>query len=159
MMGHGLNGVNQGRRLRRVLPFSEFGTKMIRIPKSIYLEMIEHAKKESPLECCGILGGKDHTVAKAFELQNAEKSRVRYSMSPEEQLKVFEEMEKDAMEMVAIYHSHPHTIPFPSETDVKLAFYPDVSSIIISLKEEGNPVVKAFRVGKEAIYPEEIKVI
>jgi proteasome lid subunit RPN8/RPN11 len=59
---------------------------------------------------------------------------------------------------VAIYHSHPHTIPFPSETDVKMAFYPDVTSIIISLKDESNPVVKAFSIRKEAIYLEEIKV-
>jgi proteasome lid subunit RPN8/RPN11 len=131
---------------------------MIRIPKSIYLKMVEHAKRECPLECCGILGGKDHTVEKGFELQNTEKSPVRYFMSPQEQLKVFEEIEKDAMEMVAIYHSHTHTIPFPSETDVKLAFYPEISSIIISLKEK-DPVVKAFRIGKEAIYLEEIEVI
>ena len=131
---------------------------MIKIPNSIYLEMVEHAKRESPLECCGILGGKDHTVKKAFELQNTEKSAVRYSISPQEQLKVFEEMGKDAMEMVAVYHSHTHTIPFPSETDVKLAFYPEVSSVIISLKEK-DPVVKAFRIGKEAIYLEEIEVI
>jgi len=131
---------------------------MIRIPKSIYLEMVEHAKRESPLECCGILGGKNDTVEKAFELKNIEKSSVRYSMSPQEQLKVFDELEKRAMEMVAIYHSHTHTIPFPSETDVKLAFYPEVSSIIISLKEE-DPMVKAFRIDKEAIYLEEIELI
>jgi len=131
---------------------------MVRIPKSIYQRMIEHAKKERPLECCGILGGKEKTVEKVFELKNSEESSVQYSMSPRDQLKVFEEMEKESMEMVAIYHSHPHTIPFPSETDVKLAFYPDVSSIIISLKEE-NPVVKAFQIGKEAIYLEEIEVI
>jgi proteasome lid subunit RPN8/RPN11 len=80
-------------------------------------------------------------------------------MSPREQMKVFEEMEKESMKMVAIYHSHPHTIPFPSETDVKLTFYPDVSSIIISLKEEKNPVVKAFQIEKEAIYLEEIEMI
>ncbi len=121
--------------------------------------MIEHAKRESPLECCGILGGKEKTVQKAFELKNGEESTVRYSMSPQEQLKVFEEMEKESMEMIAIYHSHPHTIPFPSETDVKMAFYPEVSSIIISLKDETNPVVKAFRIGKEAIYLEEIECL
>jgi proteasome lid subunit RPN8/RPN11 len=80
-------------------------------------------------------------------------------MSPQEQLKVFEEMEKETLEMVGIYHSHTHTIPFPSETDVKLAFYPEVLSVIISLKEEKNPLVKAFRVQKDAIYPEEIEVI
>ena len=121
--------------------------------------MVEHAEKESPFECCGILGGKDHTVKKAFELQNAEKSPIRYSMAPQDQLRVFEEMEKGAMEMVATYHSHPQTIPFPSETDVKLAFYPEMTSIIISLKEEENPVVKAFRIGKEAICLEEIEII
>jgi len=131
---------------------------MVRIPKSIYQRMIEHAQKELPLECCGILSGKEKTVQKAYELQNIEESSIQYSMSPREQLKVFEDMEKESMEMVAIYHSHPHTIPFPSETDVRLAFYPDVSSIIISLKEE-DPVVKAFQIGKEAIYLEEIEVI
>ncbi len=121
--------------------------------------MVEHAKKESPLECCGILGGKNHSVEKAFELQNAEKSPIRYSIAAQEQLRMFEEMEKESIDMIAIYHSHPHTIPFPSETDVKLAFYPEVVSIIISLKEEKKPVVKAFRIGKEAICLEEIEVV
>jgi len=132
---------------------------MIRIPQSIYQQMIEHARKEKPLECCGILGGKEKIVEKTFELENAEKSPVRYSIRPEKQLKVFEELERDSLEMVAIYHSHPHTLPFPSETDVKMAFYPEVSSVIISLKEEKEPVVKAFQIAKEAIYPEEIEVI
>jgi proteasome lid subunit RPN8/RPN11 len=132
---------------------------MIRIPQMIYQGMLDHAKRESPLECCGILSGKEKTVEKAFELRNTEESPVQYSMSPRDQLRVFEEMEKESMEMIAIYHSHPHTIPFPSETDVKLAFYPDISSVIISLKEHENPVIKAFQIGKEAIYLEEIEVI
>ena len=132
---------------------------MLRIPKAIYQKMLDHAKRESPLECCGILSGKEKTVQKAFELKNTEESPVLYSMSPQEQIKAFEEMEKESMDMIAIYHSHPHTIPFPSETDVKLTFYPDVSSIIISLKEKENPVMKAFQIRKEAIYLEEIEVI
>jgi proteasome lid subunit RPN8/RPN11 len=132
---------------------------MIRIPKSIYQRMIEHAQKDAPLECCGILGGKEKTVERAFELQNMEGSSIRYLMSPQEQLRAFEEMEKESIEMVAIYHSHPHTIPFPSETDVRMAFYPEVSSIIISLKEEKKPMVKAFQIEKDAIYLEEIEVI
>ncbi len=131
---------------------------MVRIPRSIYQEMVEHARKESPLECCGILSGKEETVWKAFALKNADESPVRYSISPQEQLKVFEEMERESMEMIAIYHSHPRTIPFPSETDVRMAFYPEVTTIIISLKE-GNPVVKAFQIREEAIYLNEIEVL
>jgi proteasome lid subunit RPN8/RPN11 len=131
---------------------------MIQIPKPVYIALIDHAQKESPLECCGILGGKDGRVKKAYTLRNAEQSPIRYSMAPQEQLKIFEEMDREALEMLAIYHSHTHTLPFPSETDVKLAFYPEVFSIIISLKEV-TPVVKAFRIREDAIYPEEIEVI
>lgn len=97
-------------------------------------------------------------VEKVFELRNEEQSPVRYSMSPLEQLKVFEKMEKELLEMVAIYHSHTHTVSYPSETDARLAFYPEVTSVIISLKEE-MPVVKAFRIREESILPEEIEVI
>ncbi len=132
---------------------------MLRIPRAIYQEMLDHAKRESPIECCGILSGRERTVQKAFELKNIEESPVLYSMSPQDQMKAFEEMEKESMEMIAIYHSHPRTIPFPSETDVKLTFYPDVSSVIISLKEKENPVMKAFQINKDAIYLEEIEVI
>ena len=121
--------------------------------------MVDHARREWPLECCGILSGNDKTVQKSFELRNTEESPVLYSMSAQDQMKVFEEMEKESMKMVAIYHSHPHTIPFPSEIDVKLTFYPDVSSVIISLKEKENPVMKAFQISKEAIFLEEIEVI
>jgi proteasome lid subunit RPN8/RPN11 len=60
--------------------------------------------------------------------------------------------------MVAIYHSHPHTIPFPSEKDVRLAFYPDVAYIIISLKD-GETSVKGFRMGKDVISIEPIRLL
>lgn len=119
--------------------------------------MIGYAIEESPLECCGILGGRDGTVHRAFKLKNEERSPLRYSISPQDQLRVFEEMEREAMEMVAIYHSHPRTIPFPSEADVRLAFYPEVASVIISLKEE-KPLVRALRITEDAIYLEEIEV-
>ncbi len=132
---------------------------MIRIPRSIYRKMLEHARSEAPVECCGILGGKDETVQRSFEIKNVESSSVQFLMDPQEQLNVFEEMGKDSMEMVAIYHSHPHTIAFPSETDVQKTFDPKMPSIIISLKEEDEPMVKAFRIGKEAIYLEEIELI
>jgi len=160
MTAPGLSGAGRKKRLSQDLQTAlKKALLMIRIPETIYKEVLDHARREWPLECCGILSGKERTVQKAFELQNAEESPVLYSMSPQEQLKVFEEMEKESMEMIAIYHSHPETIPFPSETDVKLTFYPDVSSVIISLKEKENPVMKALQISKEAIYPEEIEVI
>jgi [CysO sulfur-carrier protein]-S-L-cysteine hydrolase len=132
---------------------------MIRIPRSIYQKMIEHAQREDPVECCGILGGKDKIIQKSFEIKNLKSSSVQFLMDPQEQLNAFEEMEKSSMKMVAIYHSHPHTIPFPSEMDVQRTFDPEMPSIIISLKKKDEPMVKAFRIEKEAIYLEEIELI
>ena len=131
---------------------------MVRIPKTIVQEMVNHSLREAPLECCGILAGKGRTVGRIYEMRNANESRTTYLMNPKEQLVVFREMEKEGLDMVAIYHSHPHTIPFPSERDVRLAFYPDVAYIIVSLKD-GNTSVKGFRIGKDAIYIEPIRVI
>lgn len=131
---------------------------MIKIPKTIYEAMIEHARREAPLECCGILAGKDGMVHRAFEMKNEEQSPTRYSISPKEQFRVFENLEKESLEMIGIYHSHTHTLAYPSETDVKMAFYPDVSSIIISLKD-GIPMVRAFRIRKDGIDSEEIEVV
>jgi len=132
---------------------------MIRIPESIYQRIIEHARREDPLECCGILGGRDKTTMKSFEIKNLEKSPVQFLMDPLEQLNAFKEMENRSMEMIAFYYSHPHTIPFPSEVDVKKTIDPEMPSIIISLKEKDEPVMKAFLIRKEAICLEEIEII
>lgn len=131
---------------------------MVRIPQTIFQEMVNHALREAPLECCGILAGKGRTVRRVYEMRNADESKTTYLMAPEDQLEVFREIEKERLDMVAIYHSHPHTIPFPSQRDVRLAFYPDIAYVIISLKE-GRTSVKGFRIGKEAISIEPIRVI
>jgi proteasome lid subunit RPN8/RPN11 len=101
--------------------------------------------EESPLECCGILSGKDGTVKRAFD-QNAEKVHPVFDLSIRT-IEVFERWKRESLEMIAVYHSHTHTIPFPSETDVKLAFT-GYSSVIISLKDEKDPDVKAFQISK-----------
>jgi len=131
---------------------------MLRIPKTIIHEMVDHALREAPLECCGILAGKGKTVSRKYEMRNADKSRISYLMAPEEQLEVFTEIEKERLDMMAIYRSHPNTTPFPSKRDVRLAFYPDVAYVIISLKD-GETAVKGFRIRKEAISTEPIRVV
>jgi len=161
MTAHGSSGAEATSPLRLGHPRQSGETDrsiMLTIPKAIVERMIEHARREAPHECCGMLAGREKRVMRSFELENAERSPLRYSIHPLQQLKVFEEIEQESMELLAIYHSHPETIAFPSETDVKMAFYPEVASIIISLKDD-TPNVKAFWINPDAIYPEEIGII
>ena len=131
----------------------------LEIPEELLNRMIEHARQEYPLESCGILAGKIGKITNFYPMVNTKKSSSCYLMEPEEQLRVFQEIEKKGLELSAIYHSHPHTAAFPSQRDVDNAFYPDSLILIISLKEKNAPQIAAFQIGEGRIEKKAIKVM
>jgi len=131
----------------------------LEIPQDLMNRIIEHARQEYPLESCGILAGKKGKIIRFYPMGNTEKSSSRYLMEPEEQLRVFQEIEKEGLELSAIYHSHPHTAAFPSQRDVDYAFHPDSLILIISLMEETVPQIRAFQIVKGKIEKMAIKVV
>ncbi len=131
----------------------------LEIPEELMNRIIEHARREYPLESCGILAGKKGKITKFYCMENTEKSPSRYLMAPEEQLRVFREMEGAGLELSAIYHSHPHSPAYPSERDVKHAFYPDSLILIISLMDQRAPQIAAFQIEKGTIQKKALKII
>ena len=120
----------------------------LEIPEDLLNRLIEHARQEYPLESCGILAGKNGKTTKFYPMENTQKSSSCYLMAPEEQLRVFQEIEKEGLELSVIYHSHPHSPPFPSQRDVDSAFYPDSLILIISLMEDKVCQIGAFQIEK-----------
>ena len=58
-------------------------------------------------------------------------------------------MRERGEQLLAIYHSHPRaTDPFPSETDVRLAYYPTAVYLIVGLGNQ-EPCLKAFRISEK----------
>src|SRR5437870_10397240 len=54
-------------------------------------------------------------------------------------------------ELIAIYHSHPRAKnPEPSETDVRLAYYPSAVYFIVGLGGE-EPCLHAFRISEREV--------
>jgi proteasome lid subunit RPN8/RPN11 len=118
----------------------------MRIPKSIYEEMLQHAREEAPNECCGILGGKDGEATSAYRATNAEQSPLRYTLDPNDLFRItFREIPEREEEMLAIYHSHTASPAYPSQTDINLATYPDAVYLIVSLAEDEEPL-RGFRI-------------
>lgn len=132
---------------------------MIYVKREIIEKMIEEAKKGAPLEVCGILAGRENFVSFMYPMVNIEKSEVSFSLDPKEQLKVMKDIRNKGLEMLAIYHSHPSTEARPSAKDISLAFYPECSYIIISLKERDNPVLRSFKIREGEVKEEEIKIV
>jgi proteasome lid subunit RPN8/RPN11 len=117
----------------------------IRIPKSIYEEMVRHAREDAPNECCGLIGGEDGEAKTLYRGRNAEASPLRYNLDPHDQFRIMTEMEERGEELSAIYHSHTGSPAYPSQTDINLAAYPDTLYLIVTLVE-GEEDLRGFNI-------------
>lgn len=128
---------------------------MLRIPQQIIDDIIDHARLGLPEEVCGYLAGIGREVTRQFPLTNIDHSTEHFSFDPAEQFQVVREVRKAGLEILANYHSHPKTPARPSQEDIRLAFDPNISYVIVSLADE-LPDVKAFRIQNGEVEKEEI---
>ncbi len=78
-------------------------------------------------------------------------------MDPKEQLQAEKQMRQRGQRMVGIYHSHTASDAYPSSVDVRLAISPDISYVLVSLKDRARPVVRSFRIDGAEITEEPVQ--
>jgi proteasome lid subunit RPN8/RPN11 len=122
---------------------------MLTLSKSHFREMVDHARREAPHECCGLIGGNDAQAQTVYPLRNvAANPLVTYEAAPEDLFAAQRAMRNCGEQLLAIYHSHPRSNdPQPSETDVRLAYYPSAVYFIVGLGAE-QPCLRAFRISE-----------
>jgi proteasome lid subunit RPN8/RPN11 len=131
---------------------------MLEIDRGFFDEMVEHGLSAFPNEACGLLAGKEGRPIKFFPMTNRDASPVTYRLDPKEQLRVFDEIEDEGWDLLAIFHTHTHSEAFPSETDVKQAFYPEARYLVMSLSDRANPVLRGFRIDDGFVTEEELVI-
>ena len=132
---------------------------MIEVPKRFHDEMISHALEDDSIECCGVLAGTDGVLHKLFRMTNVDNSPYRFSWDSKELIKVWNEMEDNGWEHRVVYHSHTHSQAYPSDTDIRLAAWPEAYYLIVSLIDMENPVIRAFRILEGNVSEEEIRTV
>ena len=128
------------------------------MPRSLHDELIAHCRREYPKEACGILAGQDGRVVQIYPMTNVEESPIGYAMDPKEQLRVEKQMRGRGQQMIGIYHSHTATDAYPSSVDVSLAISPELSYVLVSLKDRQTPVLKSYRIDGTVITPEPVQI-
>lgn len=118
------------------------GNSRISLHRSITLTknqrqfLIEHAKKYAPNESCALLFGKinqeNYTVQEVFLTKNADSSPINFTISNEELLRGYALAEQKGLEVIGIFHSHPHSEAVPSTTDKKFMEINPVVWVIFS---------------------------
>jgi proteasome lid subunit RPN8/RPN11 len=129
----------------------------MRISRQLYEEVIAHARSEAPNECCGMIASRDGEAVKVYRATNAAASPLRYEIDGAEQYRIQMQIEDSGLELGAIYHSHTRTEPYPSQTDINLAFYPDALYLIVGLAGE-EPEVRAFTIRDGRVSDAELEV-
>ena len=99
-------------------------------------KLVTHAISEQPSESCAMLFGKkvgdNWNVKEVFLTQNIDDSQTNFTISPEELLKGYKIAEKNQLEVVGIFHSHPNSDAILSNTDKKFMQNNPVPWIIFS---------------------------
>ncbi|QDI89397.1 M67 family peptidase [Candidatus Nitrosopumilus sp. SW] len=94
--------------------------------------LTEHAENEKPNESCAILFGNDNTVSDVFLTKNIEESPVNFTISNEQLIEGYKIAEEKKVSVIGIFHSHPNSEAYPSNTDKKFMQSNPVAWIIYS---------------------------
>ena len=131
---------------------------MLRISSSALAEIVAHAHADAPIEACGYLGEKEGLATRVVRLTNVDASSEHFSLDPKEQFAAVRQMRTEGVRLTAVYHSHPASPARPSQEDIRLAFDPSLSYVIVSLAEKA-PVVKSFTIRDGVVSPEKIELV
>jgi len=99
------------------------------ISKKHWQEMLNYVEQNASLEACGLLAGKNEQVEKVIFVPNQAQSPVRFVMDPYDQLKAFDWIESNQLDLLGIFHSHPAGPETVSATDIAEAAYEVVQLI------------------------------
>jgi proteasome lid subunit RPN8/RPN11 len=130
----------------------------MRIPRTLFDELIAHARADAPNECCGMIASRNGDAVAVHRAKNAAASPLRYVIDGREQYQIQTAIEDEGLELGAIYHSHTRSAPEPSETDINLAFYPDALYVIVGVKD-AEPDVRAWRIVDGQVSPAGLEVV
>ena len=123
----------------------------ITIRQSDLDRITEHAMAQRPDEACGLIAGIEaedgsREIKKIYLLTNTDHTNEHFSIDPREQLAAVKDMRAQGLKPLGNWHSHPETPSRPSEEDKRLANDSKASYLILSLAEEGHPVLNSFHV-------------
>jgi len=128
-----------------------FAQPTLRITDAQYNTIVANCYDGFPNEACGLLIGPMRdgkvlgVVTEAWPCRNEADSAVIYTVDGRDFLKASRAAEARGEEIVGVWHSHTHTDPYPSPTDIRQAVDPAWIYVIVSLRDE-TPMFRGYRI-------------
>ena len=138
---------------------------VLELSRQAFAEIVGLALDEYPLEACGLIagpasahGGAGDRGRRFYACRNVARSARVYTLDPHDHLRAENDADDRGWEINGVVHSHTHSEPYPSPTDVVAAPDPGWHYVIISLKREA-PEVRSYKIVDGTITSEPIIVI
>jgi proteasome lid subunit RPN8/RPN11 len=120
---------------------------VIRVQDGVLFALQAHAQGAPDHERCGLLAGRDDVITLVLHARNvADDAATQYEIAPAELFQLMREIRGVGLQLLGIYHSHPHSANEPSRTDIARAYYPDAAYFIISPLPDTEQPVRAFSI-------------
>ncbi|HEY1737549.1 MAG TPA: M67 family metallopeptidase [Acidimicrobiia bacterium] len=125
--------------------------RVLRLTESQHAVILGNCYDGLPNEACGLLlgpmleGRPTGAVSEARPCVNADASARTYTVAPKDMLRAMRAADERGEEIVGVWHSHTHTDPYPSPTDVRQAADPAWIYVIVSLRH-GDPSLRAYSI-------------
>ena len=113
------------------------------IASSVVADVVAHATECQPRECCGVLLGTLDHITQAIRARNIAESSSRFLLDPRAHIEARRTARNLGLQVVGFYHSHPHSHPYPSATDLEEAAYPECVHLIVGFVD-GQTEVRLF---------------
>jgi proteasome lid subunit RPN8/RPN11 len=119
-----------------------------------------HAQSEPARERCGLLAGCEGVISLVLRAHNiAGDPATQYEIAPAELFQLMREIRSAELQLLGIYHSHPHGTNQPSKLDIARAYYPDAAYFIISPQSHEERPVRAFSIRDGSVSELQISVV
>ncbi|MCD6357448.1 MAG: M67 family metallopeptidase [Thermoproteales archaeon] len=124
---------------------------LLRIPQRILDEILEHARREYPIEACGVLlgsiAGGVGTASRAVPLRNLLASSKAFWFDVREWMQVIIDSRREGLEYIGLYHTHARDEPLPSLSDRhRMLEAPGEIWLILALRPGREPKMAAYRI-------------
>ena len=120
---------------------------MLRLDRAAFDAICAHAFAEYPLEMCGLIAGAPggDRADVFYPCRNVAESAKLYTIDPSDHYRAEIDADDRDWEINGVVHSHTHSEPYPSPTDVAQAPDPGWHYVIVSLKRDA-PELRSYRI-------------
>ena len=132
---------------------------MLTLSQALLDQVLAHARRDHPDECCGVIAGKDGAATRVIPMENAERSPTGFSFESGEWLRVYRAVDDADEDLLAVYHSHTATEAYPSRTDVLWAQHNEFAHWLLVSTRSDDDEVRSYTISDGVVTEEPVEVV